>query len=162
MGNCGLSIPDTFFGGTLLPGPTLIDEATMAERQDPRMPEPKMDPAALYREELFTDRKVGAIRVLTPVTTDGAPDPKRSTIYIGEAQIYTSMGALPLSFELDAASLSQAVAQYTPAAKHAVENAVRELEEMRRQASSSIVIPKAGAAGLPPGALGGGGKIQLP
>jgi hypothetical protein len=33
--------------------------------------------------------------------------------------------------------------------------------EMRRQASSSIVIPQGGA--LPPtGPLGGGGKIQIP
>ena len=133
----------------------------MAERPDQRLPEPKMDSAGLYREEHFTDRKVGAIRVLTPVTSDGAPDAKRKTIYVGEAQIYTTMGALPLSFELAAESLSEALAQYTPAAKQAVENAVRELEEMRRQAASSIVIPKAGA-GLPPGALGGGGKIQLP
>jgi len=38
---------------------------------------------------------------------------------------------------------------------------MRELQEMRRQASSSLVIPQAGA-GLPPGGLGGGGKIQLP
>lgn len=133
----------------------------MAERQDQRLPEPKMDSAGLYREELFTDRKVGAIRVLAPVKTDGSPDPARKTVYIGEAQIYTTMGALPLSFELEADSLSDAVSQYTPAAKQAVENAVRELEEMRRQSASSIVIPKAGAGGLPPGALGGGGKIQL-
>ena len=122
----------------------------MAERPDQRLPEPKMDPAGLYREELFTDRKVGAIRVLTPVNSDGAPDTGRKTVYIGEAQIYTTMGALPLSFELDAASLSEAVAQYTQAAKLAVENAVRELEEMRRQASSSIVIPKGGAGARKP------------
>jgi len=133
----------------------------MAERPDQRLPEPKMDPAGLYREELFTDRKVGAIRVLTPVNSDGAPDTGRKTVYIGEAQIYTTMGALPLSFELDAASLSEAVAQYTQAAKLAVENAVRELEEMRRQASSSIVIPKGGAGALPPGGLIGG-KIHRP
>jgi hypothetical protein len=131
----------------------------MAERPDSRLPEPKMDSAGLYREELITDRKVGAIRVLTPVTSDGAPDAKRKTIYVGEAQIYTTMGALPLSFELAAESLSEAIVQYTPAAKQAVENAVRELEEMRRQSASSIVIPK---GGLPPGAMGGGGKIQLP
>ena len=38
---------------------------------------------------------------------------------------------------------------------------MRELMELRRQASSSIVIPQSGA--LPPaGALGGGGKIQMP
>jgi len=134
----------------------------MAERQDQRLPEPKMDPAGLYREEVITDRKVGTIRVLTPIRSDGAADPGRKTLYLGEAQIYTTMGALPLSFELDAISLSDAVGKYAPAAKQAVEQAVRELEDMRRQAASSIVIPKAGAGGLPPGALGGGGKIQLP
>jgi len=132
----------------------------MAERQDPRLPEPKMDPAALYREEIITDRKVGTIRVLTPIRSDGAIDAARKTLYLGEAQIYTTMGALPLSFELEANSLSDAISKYAPAAKQAVEQAVRELEDMRRQAASSIVIPKGGVGGLPPG--GGGGKIQLP
>lgn len=130
----------------------------MADR-DQRLPEPKMDPTALYREEVITDRQTGAIRVLSPVTADGAPDGARKTIYIGEAQIYTTMGALPLSFELAADSLSEAVEQYTPAAKQAFENAIRELEDMRRQAASSIVVPKAGA-GLPPTGMPGG-KIQL-
>lgn len=134
----------------------------MAERQDQRLPEPKMDPVALFREEVVTDRKVGTIRVLTPIRSDGSPDSVRKTLYIGEAQIYTTMGALPLSFELEANSLSEAVTQYAAAAKQAVEQAVRELEDMRRQAASSIVIPKGGAGGLPPGGLGGGGKIQLP
>jgi len=132
----------------------------MAERQEQRLPEPKMDPAALYREEVITDRKVGTVRVLYPLRIDGSPDPERKAVYVGEAQIYTTMGALPLSFEIEAGTLAQAVANYAPAAKLAVEQAVRELEDMRRQAASSIVIPK---GGLPPGGnLGGGGKIQLP
>ena len=134
----------------------------MAERPESRLPEPKMDATSLYREEIYTDRQVGTIRVLTPVKTDGAPDPARPTLYVGEAQIYTTMGTLPLSFELEAASLAEAVAQYAPAAKDAVERAVRELEEMRRQAASSIVIPRGGGpGGLPPGGIGGG-KIQMP
>jgi len=132
----------------------------MAERQEQRLPEPKMDPAALYREEVITDRKVGTIRVLYPLRIDGSPDPGRKPVYVGEAQIYTTMGALPLSFEIDAGTLGEAVTKYAPAAKLAVEQAVRELEDMRRQAASSIVVPK---GGLPPGGgLGGGGKIQLP
>ena len=44
----------------------------MAERQDQRLPEPKMDPASLFREEVITDRKVGTIRVLTPIRSDGS------------------------------------------------------------------------------------------
>jgi hypothetical protein len=133
----------------------------MAERPEGRLPEPKMDATSLYREEIYTDRQVGTIRVLTPVKTDGAPDRARPTLYVGEAQIYTTMGTLPLSFELEAASLAEAVAQYAPAAKDAVERAVRELEEMRRQAASSIVIPRGGPGGMPPGGMGGG-KIQMP
>jgi len=134
----------------------------MAERNDERMLEAKMDPAALFREEVYTDRRIGTIRALLPVKTDGSPDPGRSTLYIGEAQIYTNMGALPLSFEIDAKSLEQAVKNYAPAAKEAIEKAVREIEEVRRQAASSIVVPRGGVGGLPPGGLGGGGKIQMP
>lgn len=134
----------------------------MPERNDERMLEAKMDPASLFREEVYTDRRIGTIRVLIPVKSDGSRDAKRSTVYIGEAQIFTNMGALPLSFEIDAKSLDQAVTNYAPAAKEAIEKAVREIEEVRRQAASSIVIPRGGTGGLPPGGLGGGGKIQLP
>jgi hypothetical protein len=125
-----------------------------------------MDPSSLYREELFTDRKVGMIRVLTPVKTDGSPDTGRPAVYVGEAQIYTNMGALPLSFELDARSLQEAVQQYADAAKLALEQAVKEIQELRRQAASSLVIPQGGAGGLggagPGGGLigPGGGRIQ--
>jgi hypothetical protein len=132
----------------------------MAERPDSRLPEPKMDPNALYREEIYTDRQIGTIRVLNPVKTDGSVDAARPTLFVGEAQIYTTMGTLPLSFELDASNLQEAVASYAPAAKEAVERAVRELDEMRRQAASSIVVPRGGAGAIPPPGLGG--KIQMP
>ncbi len=126
-----------------------------------RAGEPTLDPAALYREEIYTDRKVGTLRVLVPVTAAGAPDPARPTAYSGEAQLLTNMGPLPISFDIEAKSLAEAVANYAEAAKAGIERAMRELMELRRQASSSIVIPQGGA--LPPaGALGGGGKIQIP
>ena len=54
-------------------------------------------------------------------------------------------------------SLTDAIAKYGDAAKDGVEHAMRELQEMRRQASSSLVIPQGGVPNL-----GGGGKIQLP
>jgi len=120
-----------------------------------------MDAASLYREEIYTDRKVGTLRVLVPVTPAGAPDASRSTLFQGEAQLMTNMGPLPISFDIDAKDLGEAVANYAEATKSGVERAMRELQEMRRQASSSLVIPQTGA-GLPPGGLGGGGKIQLP
>ena len=132
----------------------------MAQRPEA---DPRMDSASLYREEIITDRKVGTIRVLTPLSADGATDSARPVLYMGEAQIMTGAGPLPISFEIDATTLAEAVAAYGEATKAGVERAMRELQEMRRQASSSIVIPQTGAAGLGPGGpLGGGGKIQLP
>jgi hypothetical protein len=129
--------------------------------------EPTMDGSSLYREELFTDRKVGTIRVLTPVQANGSPDLGRKVLYVGEAQLLTSVGALPLSFEIDAHSLEDAVAKYADAAKVGFEQAVQELQELRRQASSSIIVPDRGLGGLGPGGtsgmggLPGGGRIKL-
>ena len=117
----------------------------------------RMNPASLYREEVYTDRAAATLRVLVPVTKDGAPDSARRSVYMGEAQILTNMGPLPISFEIEAVNLADAVAKYGDAATVGVENAMRELQEMRRQASSSLVIPQGGVPNL-----GGGGKIQLP
>jgi hypothetical protein len=134
----------------------------VAQKQDERNPELKMDPAALYREEIFTDRKIGVIRRLTPVKKDGTDDPGRPTLYSGETQIMTSVGALPVSFEIEAGSLDEAATKYAEAAKVAVERTVRDLQELRRQAASSIVVPQGGMGGLPGGGMPGGGKIQIP
>jgi len=121
-----------------------------------------MDPAALYREELFTDRKVGTIRTLTPVKADGSNDASRQVVYVGEAQLLTSMGAVPITFEIDATSLDGAVKKFSEHAKEAVERTVKDIQEMRRQAASSIVVPQGGMGGMGPGGLPGGGKIQMP
>jgi hypothetical protein len=131
----------------------------MAERPDPR--DTQMDAAALWREEIYTDRKVGTIRALQPVGTDGKPDALRKPVYVGEAQIMTSMGPLPVSFEIEATTLADAVARYGDAAQVAVERTVKELQDLRRQAASGLVIPQ-GAAGGMGGGFGPGGKIQLP
>jgi hypothetical protein len=133
----------------------------MATPASSRAGEPTLDPTALYREEIYTDRMAGTLRVMLPVTSDGAPDASRPTLYTGEAQILTNMGPVPIGFDIEARTLAEAVANYAAAAKEGIERTMRELQEMRRQASSSIVIPQGGAGGLGGGGLGGG-KIQLP
>lgn len=134
----------------------------MAVNPNERASEAKMDVAAMYREEIYTDRKVGTIRVLVPVKSNGAPDAGRKTVYAGEAQILTNAGPLPISFEIDAKSLEEAAQKFAGAAKEAIERTVKELQELRRQAASSIVVPQGGMGGLGPGGLPGGGKIQIP
>ncbi|HEU4516593.1 MAG TPA: hypothetical protein VFR77_04760 [Steroidobacteraceae bacterium] len=122
--------------------------------------EAQMSADALYREDIFTDQRVGTVRRMTPVKSDGSDDPSRPLIFIGQATVMTPMGSLPLSFELPANTLAEAVSQFGAAAQHAIEDAARELQEMRRQAASSIVIPEAGAASLK--GMGGKGGIQIP
>ena len=131
----------------------------MVQKPEDKTIEPKMDRAALYREEIFTDRKVGTIRRLTPVKVDGSSDNARKIVYVGEAQAMTPMGALPLTFEIEAQSLDEAISKYADGVKKAFERALQELQELRRQASSSIVIPQGGVPA--PGGVPSGGKIQL-
>lgn len=127
-----------------------------------RNQDPQMDAAGLYQEDNFTDRRVGSIRRLTPVRPDATVDPTRPVLYIGQAEIMTNMGPVPISFEIDGTTLAEAVQGFSPAAAAAIERTVQQIQEMRRQQASQLVVPQ---GGMPPN-LGvggrGGGKIQLP
>jgi len=123
-----------------------------------QLPEIRFDTNSLYREEVFTDRTAGTIRRLTPVLLNGDPDPARPVLFSGQTQLLTPGGVLPLGFEIEAATLDEAIGKFPVAVRQALEQAIEEAREMRREASSRIVVPDAGS-GL--GGLGGGGKIKL-
>ena len=122
----------------------------------------EMDAANLYREEMITDRKMGVIHVLTPITAAGATDLTRTPIYTGEVQIMTQMGPLPISFEIKAANLEEAVKLYGDAAKQGVKDTIEKMQQMRREAASKIVTPGTPGFGVPPapGATGGSGLVM--
>ena len=120
----------------------------------------RMDADNLYREDVYTDRQVGTIRVLVPVTPEGQEDSSRAREFVGQASLYTPGGALPLNFDLDARTLAEAVEKFPDAANKAVEETMRQLQEMRRESASSIVVPGQGGKGS--GGMGGGGGLQLP
>ena len=133
----------------------------MNSQYSPEIPE--MNPAELCREEVFTDRRIGTIRRITPVRPDGTVDPGRPVHYAGQAQMMTPAGTLPLSFEIEAESLEEAVGKFAATAREEVARTLEELEALHREASSSILIPESGAGGLGgPGGIPGGGKIQFP
>jgi hypothetical protein len=129
-----------------------------------------MDAANLYQEEIFTDRRVGTVQRLTPVTRTGARDDSRPVLFVGQTQVLTPAGALPLSFELDAETLEDAIAKFGDAAQDALASTLRRLEDLRREAASSLIVPGSGQA--PGGGFGGpgsggfggprGGGIQIP
>ncbi|HEU4616693.1 MAG TPA: hypothetical protein VFV10_01565 [Gammaproteobacteria bacterium] len=132
----------------------------MAQQRDADI---SMDGENLYHEETFTDRRVGTVQRLTPVTRTGARDESRPVLFVGQTQVLTPAGALPLSFELDAKTLEDAIAKFGDAAQDALENALRRLEELRREAASSLIVPGTGKPGGG-GGFGGprGSGIQIP
>jgi hypothetical protein len=131
----------------------------MAAQND--LPDVKLDPSGMYREEVFTDRRAGTIRKLTPVTMDGSVDSKRSVLFSGQTQLLTPAGVLPLVFEIDADTLEGALEKFPEGVKAALEQAIDEAREMRREQASRIVVPEVGA-GMGPGPGAGGGKIKFP
>ena len=129
-----------------------------------RNADPQMDADGMYLEEMFTDRRVGALRRLTPVRRDGSPDASRSVLFVGQAEIMTNMGPVPINFEIEGETLDQAVEGFSAAANAAIERTVQQIQEMRRQAASQLVVPQGGMPNLGggPAGRGGGGKIQIP
>jgi len=120
-----------------------------------------MNAGDLYLEETFTDRRVGAIKRLTPITGDGATDSSRQILYTGETQILLGNNPLPIHFEIEAGSLGEAAEKFADAAEAAARDTLKRLQDMQREMQSSIVVPgqqdRRSMGGLP-----GGGKIQLP
>lgn len=117
----------------------------MAEQ--PTIPEIELDAENIYRDEVFSDLKVGSVRRFTPVTPDGEVDAERDVIYHGQTSLQSPAGPIPLNFELTAKSLSDAMKAFPKAAKGEAERVLREIEEMQRQQQAS---------------QGGGGRIQMP
>jgi len=124
----------------------------------PELPEIKLDEKNLYREEKFTDRRAGSIVQLTPVTISGDTDATRPTLFSGQTQLLTPAGVLPLGFEIEAATLVEALQKFPDAVKVALDEAIEEAREMRREAASRIVVPDVAGGG----GGGVGGKIKFP
>ena len=113
---------------------------------------PEFDSAGVYREETYTDRKVGTITKLVPVTAEGEQDSSRETIFLGATQIMTPAGALPINFEIEATNLEDAAEKFGELAKQQMEATIAELQKLQREQASSIVVP----------GQGGGSGIQIP
>ncbi|MBS0380167.1 MAG: hypothetical protein JSS29_16930 [Proteobacteria bacterium] len=128
------------------------------------LPDIALDTDNLYREDVFTDRRAGSIRRLTPVTRDGATDAARAVLFSGQTQLLTPAGVLPLGFEIEAKTLEEALTKFPDGVKQALEQAIDEAREMRREQASRIVVPEVGSGvGPGPGAGPvGGGKIKFP
>jgi hypothetical protein len=130
---------------------------------DRDQPEIRMSAADLYREEVFTDRRTGAIHKLVPIRLDGSDDGGRTVVFEGQTSILTPAGPLPLIFEIEAGTLTDAVEKFSGVAQEALEQTLKQLEELRRDAASALVVPAVATPGIG-GGPGGvrGGRIRMP
>lgn len=101
----------------------------------------KLHAGNLYREESFTDLKVGAIRRLTPVTADGSPDESRDPIFMGQTQLMSPNGPLPVSCMIEAKSLPEAMEKFPEAVNQEVEKIVAMAQKSQEKESSRIIVP---------------------
>jgi len=109
-----------------------------------------VDKGNLYREEVVTDLRVASIRRLTPIKVDGSEDTSRPTLFMGETQLMSARGPLPIQCPIQAQTLEAAIEAFPEAVNKAVEQMIEEAKEMQRQEASRIVVP---------GQPMGGGKI---
>jgi len=103
----------------------------------------KLDEKSLYREEVFTDLRVGSLKQLTPVTKDGSRDMGRPMVFVGETQLMSQVGPLPVQTRIEAENLAAAIDRFPAAIQAAVEAMIEEVKELQRKEMSRIVVPGA-------------------
>jgi len=107
----------------------------------------KFNQRNLHREEIFSDLTMGSIRQLSPVKQNGEPDKTRPILFVGQSQIYTQQGPMPVQFPIDAKNLQQAMDKFPEAMEEFVAHLVEQAKEMQRQEQSRLIVPGGPAAG---------------
>ena len=101
-----------------------------------------VDKANLYREESFTDLKVGTIKRLTPVKPDGSEDKTRRKIFVGHTNILTPQGPLPIQGVIQAKQLQQAIKKFPLAMEAAMDRLIEEVKNYKEREESRIQKPE--------------------
>ena len=110
----------------------------MVEEQNPQT-ELKIDRGNLFKEETFTDLKVGMIKRMTPVKSDGAVDKTRKSVFVGQTSLMTPGGPLPLQAVIQAKDLQQAIKKFPEAMKAAMDRLAEEAKKYQEQQEQSRV-----------------------
>ncbi len=118
----------------------------MSDPQTQPLSEIKLDITNLYKEEVFTDLRVGSLKQLTPVTKEGDRDLSRPILFIGETQLMSQVGPLPVQTQIEAENLQAAIGRFPVAIQAAVETMIAEVKEHQRKEMNRIVVPGAETA----------------
>jgi hypothetical protein len=102
----------------------------------------KVDLGNLYCEETFTDLKLGWIRRLTPVKPDGSKDENREYIFIGQTQLVTPEGPVPVHCRIPEKTLEEAIEQFPQVMEQTMHDMIKKAMERQEQAASSTPAPE--------------------
>jgi len=111
----------------------------------------KVDRSNLYREESFTDLKAGSVKCLTPVKSDGAEDKSRKKIFVGQSNVMTPQGPLPIQGVIQAKELQQAIKKFPEAMEAAMERLIEEAKKYQEQQGQDSQIQKPESRIIVPG-----------
>ncbi len=101
----------------------------------------------LYREEIFSDLMVGAIHQMTPVKPNAELDKQRTVMFIGNTQLITQQGPLPVRFPIEAKNLQQAIEKFPESLDAFIRKMVEEAKELQRKEESRIIMPGSPSVG---------------
>ena len=96
----------------------------------------------LYREESFTDLKVGTIRRLMPVNLNGSEDKSRKTIFVGKTSLMSPNGPVPLQAGIQAKEIQQAIKRFPEAMEAAMVQLIAEAKKLKEEEKSKIQEPE--------------------
>ncbi|MEI6890537.1 MAG: hypothetical protein V5783_00055 [Pontiella sp.] len=101
----------------------------------------QIDGSNLWKEENFTDLKTGSIRKLTPIKLDGSADDAREASWSATTNIMTPGGALPISGDIDASNLEEAVTKFPEAINLAIQKLQEDMVRMQQEQANKIITP---------------------
>jgi len=104
-----------------------------------------IDTNNLYKEEAFTDFKIGSVQMLSPVLVDGSPDESREKIFLGRTQLNTPQGPIPIQAKLEGDTLETAIKSFPAAMEVETQKVVASLKRLQEQQQKSkdsrIIMP---------------------
>jgi hypothetical protein len=98
----------------------------------------RLDRSNLYLEESFTDLR-GTVKRFTPVKPDGTPDKGRKTLFLGQTNVVTQHGYVPIQNVIPAKELSQAFKRYPEAMEQALQHLLEEARKLNEEKESPLV-----------------------
>jgi hypothetical protein len=126
---------------------TLLKETHFMADEQNQSAELKIDRSNLFKEETFTDLKVGMIKRMTPVKSDGSVDKTRKPVFVGQTSLMTPNGPLPIQAVIQAKELQQAIKKFPEAMQASMERLAEEAKKYQEQQGqiekpdSRIIVP---------------------